>query len=104
MNAATFLRQGGLYTVVLGGGSIAMTYLFPAVLRPIAVGMLMAVGVFLFGWALVSEEGPKAGGIQLVRDSDGTKAGPGMRPTGPPALFYAGGLLVFGAVALVMLL
>ena len=83
MNAATFLRQGGLYTVVLGGGSIAMACLFPAALRPVAVGMLMVVGVFLFGLALVSDDGPKEGGIQPVRDSGDTKRGRGMRSNGP---------------------
>lgn len=105
------VRYLGRYTVLFGGGTVAVAYLLPGGVRPYALLSAVAAGVLLVGRAaFVGGGGPTSGGdpagaglglsggnsdVLTAHDEEPADAGP---------LFYAIGLVVFGLGALTTLL
>jgi hypothetical protein len=102
-------RHLGLYTVLLGGGTVGVTFLLPESVGPYALLATIAVGMLLVGKAAIDGggTGPTSGG-----DAAGASLGLGGSGNGVFAarkddgvadavsLFYAIGLVVFGIGAL----
>lgn len=105
-------RYGGLYTVLGGGGTVAVAYLLPSAYRGYALLGAIAVGALLIGKAVVQSGGggPMTGGdvigssIALEKGSDDVFDPQKGDPSGAGEVFYAVGLVVFGVVALSTLL
>lgn len=105
-------RHLGLYTVLLGGGTVGLTFVLPRTVGPYALLAAIAVGMLLFGRAALDNGGggPTSGGspagaahglsensaIFAPRDPD--------ESLGAGLLFYAIGLVFFGIAGLVMLM
>lgn len=113
MDWAFLVRYTGLYTVLLGGGTITVAYLLPNVVRPYALLVSIAVGLLLFGRAALSGGGgaPTSGGDPVgaglgVTGNAGNEvfASRQSDPAGAGWVFYAVGLVGFGLIALVTLL
>jgi len=108
------LRYGGRYTVLFGGGTVAVASLLPRPVAPYALLASVAVGVLLFGRAALAGGGggPTTGG-DAISSGLGLAASGNNRifdardddaPAGAGSVFYALGLVVFGVVAIATLL
>ncbi len=111
MNWEFLARYGGLYTLLGGGGTVAVAYVLPSPYHAYGLLGVIAVGALLIGKAAVdSGGGPTTGGdvvgsaAGLEARGDETFAARDSRPANAGQLFYAVGLVAFGLAALVSIL
>ena len=106
-------RYGGLYTVLCGGGTVAVAYSLPSSHRGYALLGTIAVGMLLLSWAATGGDntgtisgGDPAGASAALssRGSNDVFDSPTRNHSGAGMVFYGVGLLVFGIVALATLL
>lgn len=96
------LRNTAVYTVFAGGGSIALTYLVPAVWRTLAIASVVLMAVALAVQALVSDDGASGVRLQLspTRRPDGSDSE--VETDDSSVFYYALGTLLFGTLAVVV--
>ncbi len=106
-------RYGGLYTVLFGGGTVAVAYVLPPSVRGYALLGTIAVGMLLLARAATSgdDTGTISGGDPVgaaaalsARGSNDVFDSPTREYSGAGMVFYGVGLLVFGIVAVATLL
>ncbi|WP_227354133.1 hypothetical protein [Haladaptatus salinisoli] len=106
-------RYGGLYTILFGGGTVAVAYVLPPSVRGYALLGAVGTGLLLFGRAAVAGDNPTptlggdAEGAATALASAGSNdvfAARDRDHAGGASVFYGVGLAVFGIAAIATLL